>query len=522
MKKSYLLIFVAAFFAASFVNAQVDLQIQKAFSYTSYLYSPATQLFVVVQNNGPDDFEGAFEIAVTADDFGWQKTFSGSIPALGTKEIALFNSPKDIEYHLVIDPNDKIRERNESNNWFCYKADEPQIRLMSNGLIARDVFDTLYVTPGEFYDDQFVITDMNDHSSIIGVDFNMRTYDYSNQIGFSTSFTYINNIMDGYTCYVKESFEFGREMNVTLLANSSEYAASRYWLGYFWGYGESEVGKVSDIYIFAKFAQTNLQNGTDYVNRSIKTRDVVRCDINGDGVVNREDFDMLQMVVEKNLFNSFNSFGKKHRYTKKGVNYGAGRILFSQPDFLSVALLNIWLNNPNDELVKGLGIGQLMSETMPGSAASSIMPINNTFSVENGELIIEAFGADVYNVVAQTADGKMIQRTGRLGENITLPLDAKNIHVETVKIKGSTTGLFGISKTGVDVSIFPNPVTDYLQISSPESGKLSVLNLNGQEIYSSSINANEMLNLDAQTWTKGIYLVKIITATGQSTVKVAK
>ena len=516
--KKLLLILMAAFLVAG-VNAQVDLQVQRAYRYVSYVFSPAEQLFITVQNNGPDDFEGQLEISVSDGNGGKIIFFSGTIPSLETREINVLGSPRDIAYSIYLDPNEKIQERNENNNYLYYKASEPQVRIMSGGLIAEHAFDTLYVTPGEFYDAQFVIADMNDHNSIIGVDFDMTTYDSSEQFGFSTAFTYINDIMDGYSCSVKESNQLNiKRMNIKLLANSSEHASSRFWVGYFWGYGENQIGKVSNVHIFSKFALLNLQNGNDYANRTIKVRDAVRCDINGDSVVNREDFEILKMVVDDN--NSW--LNKKNRYTRKGVNYGAGRIIFSQPDFLSVALLNIWLNNPNDPLVQGLGIGELMSKNMPGSEASAVKPIDNTFAVsENGEVTIDAPEADVYNIVAQDANGKMIQRTGRLGEEIILPADTKNIRVETVKIKNGTTGLFNAS-VGPKISVFPNPVTDYVNISSPEKGKMSVISLSGQEIYSSAINAQESLTLSTGDWEKGVYLIKIATENGQSTVKVVK
>lgn len=309
---------------------------------------------------------------------------------------------------------------------------------------------------------------------------------------------------------------------MTSLVNSSGMAFNYYWLGSYWGLANYlKVGDIARINVSADVAQTNLSNSSHYLSRILKIRDAIRGDITGDGVVNREDFDLLKKVVADNLYDFWNF--RPNMYTKKGVNYGAGRIIFAQPDFLSVALLNIWLNNPNDPLVQGLGIGKLMSENLPGSEASSVKPIDNTFTIsENGEVTVDAPDADVYNVIAQDVNGKMIQRTGRIGEEIILPANAKNIRVETVKIKNGATGLFSPTQAGPKVSVFPNPVTDYVNISSPEAGKLSVVNLNGQEIYSSPINANEILNLSTSDWEKGVYLIKISTTNGQSTVKVVK
>lgn len=265
----------------------------------------------------------------------------------------------------------------------------------------------------------------------------------------------------------------------------------------------------------------NFQNEYVSVGKTIKVIDAIRCDINGDGVVDRDDLEMLSEVVESDLFGNWKE--RKNRYTNKGINYGAGRILFSYPDFLSVALLNIWLNNPSDPLVQGLGIGELMSESMPGSQRSVVAPVDNTFTVSgDSKVTINAPGADVYNVTARDVNGKMIQYTGQIGEEIILPAKATDIRVETVKIKNGVTRLFAHLQNEPTISVYPNPVIDYVSINSMETGRVSVLNLSGQEIHSQSINAQERLTLSTSDWSKGIYLIKVFTANGQSTVKVVK
>lgn len=529
MKKIFFLpaFFLAVFLTTGSVKAQeVDLQIRNAYVQTfngddDY---QVCFLIVVIQNNGSDDFEGDLDISFSDGNMTGLTTFSGKIVARGMANISVLSSPKDITYSLYVDPDNKVQERNEDNNNLSFKASEPRVCLLSGRLIAEGSMDTLYITPGEIYAEQFFVQDLNGHNSIIGIDFKMITPDLGDKdCHFSTAINYIHNIEEGYTSLIKEKlFDSYKMLGVTLIANSSEVARNAYWMGCYHGEGDRlQVGEIGRIRINAEVAQTNLQTSNTYANRVIKIRDAVRGDVTGDGVVDYEDFQLLKKVVDEDLYN--NSSWGDNMYTRKGINYGAGRILFSRPDFLSVALLNIWLNSPNDPLVQGLGIGKLMSTTMPGGEASSVKMISNSFTVsENGEVFIDAPEADIYNVVAQGSEGQVIQHTGRLGEEIILPSDAKIIHVETVKIKNGTTGLFSPAQAGPKVSVYPNPVTDHIKISSPEAGKLSVMNLSGQEIFSNSINANETLNLDAQNWLKGIYLVKIATDNGQSTVKVVK
>ena len=91
-----------------------------------------------------------------------------------------------------------------------------------------------------------------------------------------------------------------------------------------------------------------------------------------------------------------------------------------------------------------------------------------------------------------------------------------------MKIKNGVTRLFAPLQNEPTISVYSNPVIDYVNINSMETGRVSVLNLSGQEIHSQSINAQERLTLSTSDWSKGIYLIKIFTANGQSTVKVVK
>lgn len=525
--KKIIFILLAAFFAAG-INAQVDLEVSstKFFYYFDSNEQVARSLVIVIQNNGPDDYEGQFFVSVSGEGVFREVATQGKIRCGEIHEVVVGVPLSDSPISVHIDSRDYVVEANEGNNWWGFKGEEPLIRLLSGNLIARDLRDTTWLTPGEVYGESFAIMNrnLNGHNSMIGVDLEMTTHDLGDKdCYFSTAFTYVQNIQAGYKAAVKEEF-YGsyKKLGVTLLANSSEMASDYHYLCSYWGLANYlKVGDIGRINIFVKVAQTDLNNSSQYASRILKVRDAIRGDINGDGVVTFEDFDLLKSVVSNNLYNPWEIMSGM--YTKKGVNYGAGRVLFSSPDFLSVALLNIWLNNPKDPLVQGLGIGELMSTAMPGSSASSIKSIDNTFTVsENGKVVIDAPDADVYNVVAQDTDGRMIQRTGRIGEEISLPIDAKNVRVETVKIKNGTTGLFSATQTGPQISVYPNPVVDYLNINSPEDGQLSILNVNGQETYSQPINAQESLTLSTGDWGKGVYLIKIATGNGQSTVKVVK
>ena len=82
----------------------------------------------------------------------------------------------------------------------------------------------------------------------------------------------------------------------------------------------------------------------------------------------------------------------------------------------------------------------------------------------------------------------------------------------------ATVGLANLSRT--EVSIYPNPVNDVLNIRTVEPiVSLSIINMLGQTIYS-SLNTSNTLQIETTSFAKGIYVVKVQTAKGVRTEKI--
>lgn len=66
--------------------------------------------------------------------------------------------------------------------------------------------------------------------------------------------------------------------------------------------------------------------------------------------------------------------------------------------------------------------------------------------------------------------------------------------------------VYNISKS--NVSIYPNPVVDFLRIDSPVKNKVSISTIDGRLIKSEYISEG-LTDIDLSSFTSGVYLVMI-------------
>ena len=534
MKKLFfLLVVVASLACSSFaVAAKVDLQPRNAYyvEKNDTVYSQQPGLYVVIQNNGPDDFNGSFMIMTytnSTNSGNFAKAVSVFIGS-GCIWTAKLSSLKIDAYCIQVDFGNDVAETNENNNSLYFTLGEPQIKIISpwSGLIARDYRDTLSVLPGEFFYEQFALSELNNQKAIIGFDFKSYAIGLSEAqdyyFGVSSNLPDSTNLRGGSYTFQSGSWENGDNAYCQWMANSSSAALNNFWLGDYEGVAKQmAVGSIAQISMSVVYATNNLEKNEDYVLKTIKVIDRIRGDVNDDGIVDQKDLDILIDVIDHGLYNPY--MFHADMYQERGINYGAGIILFDMPDFLSNCLLNIWLHDQNDPLVQGLGIGELMSETALRTKSASVRSIPNTYSVSHGELAINAPEANLYNVTATLKSGKLFQATGKMGEKVIVPSDAKNLRVETVKLQGNLTTLSPNLSSKNAVSVYPNPFTEYVNVIGLDGETIRIINMNGQVIYS-TVSSNETeLRIDANSWPKGVYLVNLISRSGNTkNIKIVK
>jgi len=509
-------------------SAKVDLQVRNA--YINKFTDGNSQyfvefLYVVIQNNGPDDFNGTFSISASNGSRYGKEKFTGRINRGQSAVISVIGSPTSNPYSINVDSESEVVETKEGNNYFYFVRDEPQIIITPGwyGSNVNNSNDTLFVLPGEMIYSQFSLSEGNSKKDIVGIKYSMSSYNFSNdcQIYFGVQNRFGDNSDNATYSYEYENdqttYPSSAKATFNWMANNSASAIDYFWLGDFSATNNKIVGEVKNIYLNVTVALTNLTNYYAGLMRSIKTIDRIRCDVNDDGVVDKADFDIMSEVVNEDIYNPCEP--SKNLYKEKGLNYGAGIILFSRPDFASNCLLNIWLHDKNDPLVQGLGIGELMSNTQSRFA---IEQTANSYSVVGNELVIDAPEADLYNVTAQKADGKLFQATGKMGESVQIPLNAKDIRVETVRLNNSetTTKLFAPKDQDKKlISVRSTYFSDQINISG--TGKLTIVNLSGQTLFTGNLDGNE-LNIPTSNWSVGMYIAKAVSGGKIQTIKLVK
>jgi len=426
---------------------------------------------------------------------------------------------------IEVDSQNSVPETNEGNNFLNYQDGQAQVGITESwsGILAQDFRDTLFVLPNELFYSQFSLSELNRQKNIIGFSMSCYTSGFTGTENFSfclqSKYQVDQSSYNGnYT--VKNSSSDPYDASCEWLANSSASAIDYFWLGNFSGFAKGmPIGSERAIWMTVRSATSDLQQQYSSVSKTIKAIDRIRGDVNDDGVVDQKDLDILTDVVSHGRYNPCDE--SAYLYRKNGINYGAGAVLFSTPDILSNTLINIWINDKKDPLVQGLGIGDLMSKTSDQNQGSPVYGVKNSFSVSGEDLSIDAPEADLYNVTAQKADGKLFQATGRMGENIKLPVGVKNLRVETVKVQNDVTALTS-PKNNINVSVYPTKIVDYVNVKYSGNAKVQVLNLSGQTIFSSPLKSDEELRIDASSWANGVYILNVTSAVGTKSTKVIK
>lgn len=445
-----------------------------------------------------------------------------SLPGGTTQEyVKYLPFPLPLQVRLVVDYLNLVCESDESNNGILFYPDPPNNPLFfsyyahgaGNNLLDKDSIDLL---PGEFFSAQFGI------SEVLGQAVIMAHYNYLSFPVSTSDLTVEWQPLGGGISgqlYNGNYFSFSSPgvSNYAWLSNSPTNLPYFFWLGRYsivncnLPVGESyTVNLTSEIYTPQSLQAPSYIGWQKY----IRTVDRLRGDLDDDADVDYDDLSLAMQVVLGQLYNPSTSY--ENMYQELGLNYGAAIILFSVPDPASNALLNIWLNNPNDPLVNGLGIGELMSAVNPCNGGF-VEKIANSASLNNQQLLINAPGANMYNATGIKDDGSLWQSTGVINGSLSLniPTNLLSYRVETIYVPANViSGLSDVLVTD-ELNIGPNPFNSYLNIEG--SGEVLIYDLLGRVVYSSALAGQAQIN--TEHWSAGPYILQQLSSNDCLTVK---
>ena len=146
-------------------------------------------------------------------------------------------------------------------------------------------------------------------------------------------------------------------------------------------------------------------------------------------------------------------------------------------------------------LVTTIGYSQTISKQVIGTAGKTQSNSNLKVSWTAGEPVV----------------GLMTAGGNQLGNGYYPALDLQALSVED-------------NVLDVQLKVYPNPTSHSLYVSHPElnSFGISIVDLNGKQLYSGTINKNQPL--DVSNYTKGMYMVTIENKTNnkKNTYKIIK
>lgn len=243
-------------------------------------------------------------------------------------------------------------------------------------------------------------------------------------------------------------------------------------------------------------------------------------DVNGDQVVDYSDLYTLLEYVNYDWSQGW--------YTNEGLNYFRGSVLFRGfPNLLDAYILSIWLQDPNDQRVQNIGIGNLMSEVNPS------MPAPLSASIIGNEMTISTSGNAV-NVWTFLPDGTFWQESAWVSDGeVTITIPDPNINYQVSAVSTNSITSFDAEEVTspqlftLDQN-YPNPFNPSTTISYhlPADGpvELTIYSLTGQEIMSvvnseqTAGNHSIVVNLGQANLSSGIYLYRL-TSSGYEAVR---
>ena len=142
--------------------------------------------------------------------------------------------------------------------------------------------------------------------------------------------------------------------------------------------------------------------------------------------------------------------------------------------------------------------------------------------------VINNSGVEVFAKTFTTfPDPSVIVNAGGVaGRIVKVQLNATSaLTLAEVQIFGSDEVLSTTSYKNIDVIMSPNPFSDNLKITSPNSSfnNYTIYNINGQKVLSNNVEANSgEININTSKFSKGIYFVKLNGDTFSKSYKVIK
>lgn len=360
--------------------------------------------------------------------------------------------------------------------------------------------DTFYLLPGEYWQTQFGV---ESSTPMLAVDAIVYSQELSLQMNY-TSFSYSSS--DSLNTWHVASYP--SHWVLKWIPNYSTASTQTLWLGSLNGTSNIPINHTISFSIFGNAGYAGGIYDNFISHKFLSGINGVRGDVNRDGVIDVNDINLLLPYG-----NGHHWYFNLNKYTNIGVNMGLGSVLFSYPDLVSTSLINIWIHNPYDPMVQGLGIGDLFSSNR------QVAKMPATFQQSGNTLIVQTQG-NIVSVIGEL-NGQPWQKTYTSTNNIVVPSGLIIKAVDAVKVPNSVvTGIEGGIDNIQDFSLeqnYPNPFNPLTNINFSVADNslvtLKVYDVLGKEV-ATLVNGmvpagNYTVKFDGTDFVSGVYVYQL-------------
>jgi hypothetical protein len=111
----------------------------------------------------------------------------------------------------------------------------------------------------------------------------------------------------------------------------------------------------------------------------------------------------------------------------------------------------------------------------------------------------------------------------RIGDLSPITIGKQGIRQFTFFIIDDDSTALGIEDDAILVSAYPNPVSNYLNLSTDfQMNSIQVMSIDGKTIFSSFVANEQKITLNTSDWNGGLFILRITSADKVKTIRIIK
>jgi hypothetical protein len=152
---------------------------------------------------------------------------------------------------------------------------------------------------------------------------------------------------------------------------------------------------------------------------------------------------------------------------------------------------------------------------------------NTDFTFVDTVITFPAFSMDTQEVYVTLNDDNIDeineQINLRIGDLSPVDIGHQGIRQFTFFIIDNDSTTLGIEEDAIMVSAYPNPVSNYLNLSTDfPMNSIQVMSIDGKTIFSSFLVNEQKVTLNTSDWNSGLFILRITSADKVKTVRIIK